>query len=88
MIRDMKERLRDVAESIRWAVRDWSQAHPPKTDWLARNVLTTDEALEFMNSAADRSTYDRTSQDAAVAAWLTVRGEAHRLPEKFREGNR
>lgn len=59
---------------------------PARTHWLARNVLTTDELFEFMNSTADRSAYDRATQDVAVAAWLTARGQAHRLPPEFRGG--
>ena len=88
VIHDAKERLRDWAESFRWAVRDWSQSHPPRTAWLARSVLTTEEKFEFINSTADRSVYDRASQDVAVAAWLTARGQAHRLPPEFDGGGK
>ena len=79
--------VRDLPEAVRLVANDWTAANPPRTHRLIR-VLTTAEYGEFANSTADRSAYDRATQDVAVAAWLTARGQAHRLPPEFRGGAR
>lgn len=83
--REITFRLREWGEDLRWAVRDWSAAHPPRTYRLIRTVLTPDEAVAYIGSVEYRTAGDYPSDDAAVAAWLLGRGEGDRVPPELRE---
>lgn len=87
LIEIVKAAWRDRAEDLRWAVHRWSQAHPPRTDRLVR-LLTPAEVVEYAGSAEYRSAYDLATENVAVAAWLTNRGQTDRLPPEFRDGAR
>ncbi|GAA1085074.1 hypothetical protein [Tsukamurella spumae] len=77
--------VRDTADDVRWAVRRWSDAHPPRQARLVSTVLTPDEVAVYLRSVEYRSVSDRASEDRSVAAWLMGRGESHRLPPAIRE---
>lgn len=87
LIENVKTAWHDRVEDLRWAVRLWSEEHPPRTDRLVR-LLTTDESVEYTFSAERRSAHDLDTENVAVAAWLTNRGQADRLPPEFRDGAR
>lgn len=86
MIDHLRSRARDRAEEALWAVRDWSDAHPPKTHQLIR-LLDPDERLDFAFSEERKTVRDHASRDAAVAAWLTRHGRADRIPAEYRSGD-